>query len=230
MYGELYGGVYPGAPSPPGTSGVQGGVFYSPRLQFVAFDVRVDHDYLDFYDARTVCRAARLRFTPVHHRGLFASVLAWAHAHKDDPVRIREVHVGSEELPELENNGGEGYVVRPCRRLLGSKGWSSARLKVKSERFLEVGCRAAPSRPTLTDEEEAFLAHVCAARVSSVLSKEAEEDLVMRNVKRLGTAVLRDARADFEAERGGESEVRRTAEHIAMNRACKLVAAHIRGM
>merc|ERR1719487_691132 len=59
IYGEYFGGYYPGHPAEPGLKKVQGGVAYSPGHHFYAFDVCLDgQDYMDFDDARALLLAA----------------------------------------------------------------------------------------------------------------------------------------------------------------------------
>merc|ERR1712110_771476 len=59
IYGEYFGGYYPGQPVERGARAVQKGVAYSPANHFYAFDVSLDGDgYMDFDAARTLPHAA----------------------------------------------------------------------------------------------------------------------------------------------------------------------------
>ena len=51
LYGELYGGQYPhpDVDPVPGLQAVQTGVYYSPHIEFCAFDLRVVGDQMDQY-------------------------------------------------------------------------------------------------------------------------------------------------------------------------------------
>ena len=124
IYGELYGGHYPhpDVPAVRGLLPVQRGVWYSPGLAFLAFDVAADGAYLDYARARAACGAADLAFAAPLARGTLPEVLARA------PVRFASTVAGTlHGLPPLPLEGGEnknwaeGVVIRcvdPGRRAL----------------------------------------------------------------------------------------------------------------
>jgi Rnl2 family RNA ligase len=138
VYGELCGGHYP-HPAVPAVAGgvgpVQRGVWYSPALVFIAFDIAVvpvaadaaagdgrladmalssSHQrtrFLDFDVARAASIAADLRFTQPLRRGTLAHCL-------DLDVRFASTiptTLGLPTLPAEHSNWAEGLVVRPVR-------------------------------------------------------------------------------------------------------------------
>lgn len=48
VYGELFGGMYPGLETPAPQTHVQKGIYYSPTYEFFAFDIHDGHGYLDY--------------------------------------------------------------------------------------------------------------------------------------------------------------------------------------
>lgn len=149
VYGEIFGGHYLGLTAP--KKGVQKGICYSDEVLFIAFDVRTDADgYLPYSDAVKLFEAAKLPHVPVYHiADTLADALVWAREHVEDCVRVSDFT--AKTLPPLEENVGEGYVIRNAE---GKD--DDLMVKIKSSRFAET-----------IDED--FLTP---ARVAAVLSKE----------------------------------------------------------
>ena len=155
VYGELCGGHYPHpevAPSP-GVAAVQRGIWYSPRLEFVGFDVSVgeagappgaERRFLDFAEARLEARAAGFHFVAPLAQGSLQHCL-------DVPIRFASRVPAMLGLPSLPDVGvpnlAEGVVVRAAREaapgLVGGgkaatgKGGARAMFKRKIEEFSE---------------------------------------------------------------------------------------------
>jgi len=132
IYGELCGGHYPHADVPAvngGVGPVQRGIWYSPTLCFIGFDIAVldssnDDEtgaaepaaappprFLDFDVARAAAIAAGIRFTTPLLRGTLAQCL-------DAEVRFASTipaALGLPPLPAEVPNLAEGLVVRPAR-------------------------------------------------------------------------------------------------------------------
>lgn len=203
VYGELYGGVYGTKVTHP----VQRSVHYDPDVAFVAFDVAVDGTMLNFYDARDVCLAAGIPFVPICYRGPAEDVYRWAVAHAEDPaISLRR------DLPALEGNTGEGFVLRPVREAVVDG--DRVLLKVKSKSFDET-CRTGGQPGTATLQvsagstglerlvAEAATTHlhkqtaqVPRARVEAVLSKMLPSEVSMGNLPALCAAVVDDVLKD----------------------------------
>ena len=118
VYGELFGGGYPGLVAEPSSVMVQGGLFYSNRLHFVAFDVawakrsdtNVRH-YLPFKFAMTLCRAAGILESQILMEGTQEECMNY-NPHFDTLVPPR---FGLPRIPKgAESNPSEGIVVRPA--------------------------------------------------------------------------------------------------------------------
>ena len=123
-----------------GARAVQQGVWYCPEPRFIAFDVMVTMGddsafFLPFYDLVTVLRACRVPVVKQYYRGMREDVIAWAVEHAADPVDV-DAH-----LPVIENNRGEGWVVRPVVEAVDRYG-DRVILKIKNPAFQEVQCTA----------------------------------------------------------------------------------------
>eukprot|EP00966_Prymnesium_polylepis_P273335 6314816-Prymnesium_polylepis.1 len=120
VYGELCGGRYPhpDVPVDRALKPVQCGVWYSPTVIFVAFDVIavteregvVERCFLDFDDARGTAEHAGFMFEEAIARGSLEACL-------DVPVRFPTRVSGWLGLPKLleQANLAEGVVVRSAR-------------------------------------------------------------------------------------------------------------------
>ena len=117
VFGELCGGHYPHqeVPAVPGALPVQHGVWYSPGLEFVVFDVCVgelgaaERRFLDFAEARRLALEAGFDFVEVLKQGSLQACL-------EAPIRFSSRvpgMIGLPSLPELGMpNTTEGVVVR----------------------------------------------------------------------------------------------------------------------
>jgi Rnl2 family RNA ligase len=119
VYGEMIGGKYPHPEVMPvkGLSCVQRGVWYSPDLVFVAFDVTVgktdgSRDFLDFARARELCVDAGFTFVEPLAEGPFHTLVS------DFDIRFTSTVPKRLGLPALEGpNLAEGIVIRSAREV-----------------------------------------------------------------------------------------------------------------
>jgi len=138
VFGELCGGAYPHPEQPAvdGLAPVQRGVWYSPSLCFVVFDVRVLHNgdcsrFLDFDQARQLSEAAGFLFSAPLARGSLSVCL-------DFPVEYQSRLAARLGLPPLSgDNLAEGVVVRSAVEAGGQKPGQRAMFKRKIAAFSE---------------------------------------------------------------------------------------------
>jgi len=133
IYGEYFGGYYPGHPAEPGVKKVQGGVAYSPGHHFYAFDVRLDGGcYMDFDEARAVLLAAGFPLVAdALQRGPLEKLLAI------DVEKLETSLAAQLGHPPLDRfRVAEGIVLRPAKEV--SFGHHRALLKKKSQAFWEA--------------------------------------------------------------------------------------------
>jgi Rnl2 family RNA ligase len=222
IYGELFGGKYPHpeVPSVPGLEPVQCGVWYSPSLQFMAFDVCVElpsqpRQFIDFDVARHLCEAGGLRFAQPLCEGTLAECLDFSY----EFVTTIPGLLGLPDMPEDAEEGrnvAEGVVVRPRQEpssrasASSSKGGGkeSARglFKRKIEAFSEKRYQnddwrkgkagGGGAAPTVNEDEITLIeiqACVTEQRLAAVMSK-------IGRVDPLDKASLARLLSDFEAD------------------------------
>lgn len=203
VYGELYGGAYPHPEVPSsGATKVQPSVYYSPHLRFIAFDLALKGKdgsltFLSLYDALWVLDRCKIPRVTTPFKGLREDVIAWAKDHaEDNPLFWLEDGHPDKGLPPLEKNIAEGFVVRPVTERKDRFG-SRCMLKVKSPSFAEVKNVGKAKGPKKAVHERPGFATASAylnqGRCGSVCSKMPQEDVTLRNMKALGSALVEDA-------------------------------------
>nr|BFE57416.1 hypothetical protein GCM10020063_019420 [Dactylosporangium thailandense] len=170
LYGELYGGHYPGADPVPGASPVQTGVWYSPGIRFALFDAVTDDGPVWLYaDLAAIAAESGVDVVPLLARGTRSTVDAVPIRF---PTRVPALH----GLPPLDGNLAEGLVLRPDARLpLATR----PVLKRKIPEFDEARfAEAQPWDPHISPAAVAPLAAtlVNPARVASARSKVGPDD------------------------------------------------------
>lgn len=111
LYGELFGGRYPGVPAVPGMTPVQTGIWYSPDLRWAVFDVLVagseedEGTLLAHHEVEALAREARLLTPPVVRRGPRSEM---GTVPTRAPTRVPAL-LG---LPPLADNVAEGLVIK----------------------------------------------------------------------------------------------------------------------
>lgn len=179
IYGEYFGGYYPGHKTP-GLKKVQAGVAYSPDHHFYAFDVFGDcTGYLNFDESREILLSAGfpLVMAPLM-RGTLNEVLAFdvETLHTQMPALLG--------LPPIEEfQIAEGIVLRPVRNI-GLISGKRAILKKKARAFWEATNQhgVLAKKALIPDETGAFRpegiaiqkvnAFVTANRLRAVISKD----------------------------------------------------------
>mmetsp|Transcript_30441 Transcript_30441/g.81880 ORF Transcript_30441/g.81880 Transcript_30441/m.81880 type:complete len:364 (-) Transcript_30441:2386-3477(-) len=142
VYGELLGGHYPhpNVPAIPGLRPVQCGVWYTPRLHFVAFDVAITNEsghvhFFDFAIARKACKATGFDFVTPLSIGSYADCVNFN-------TRFQSTLPNELSLPPLsQDNFAEGVVVRPAKEpghREPDHGRSRGLLKLKIPEFEET--------------------------------------------------------------------------------------------
>jgi Rnl2 family RNA ligase len=139
LYGELFGGAYPHpevAPVP-GVQAVQTGVYYSPRIEFCAFDLawedaRGARHYLDYDVLRSLCEAVKVLVAQPLFIGRYEEALEY-------PTGFESHMPGWLGLPPLPGNKAEGIVLKPVKDLWvpTAKGHVRPVLKHKIAEFAE---------------------------------------------------------------------------------------------
>jgi Rnl2 family RNA ligase len=217
VYMEVYGGWYPHPAVPSvkmGRKAVQKGIWYSPDIEIVAFDVQIGLEtgaarFLDFDDASELCTRIGIPFVPVAFTGGIDDTFRWAVEHAADNALQ---HYNPNNLPLLEGNGGEGFVVRTVKDVH----WGEDRgvTKIKSDDFKEERGPTAAVPKALDDESEKLAAiakmYAVVPRVASVASKLPEAEVDPKNLRKLSELTFADVMASVE-----------DAEHLELLRSDK---------
>lgn len=178
VYGEYFGGYFPGRRPVEGLQKVQKGVAYSPEHHFYAFDVSPDgKGFLDFDEAREILLAAGFPLVAAPlHRGAFEELLAI------------DVEVFETTIPGLlglgmpsEHRIAEGLVIRPAREPRGER-LGRLIVKKKARAFWEATNQPGPPRGDVAS----------AAGLPEALLPLAREGAGMFNEARLRAVISKD--------------------------------------
>ncbi|MCU0437214.1 MAG: 2'-5' RNA ligase [Raineya sp.] len=138
VYGELFGGKYPHphvTPSPH-VEAIQTGVFYSPTIEFCAFDIALEtqgvKQYLDYERALVYFE----KFELLHAKPLFTGKINEA---LNFDLRISSTLPHLLQLPEIENNLIEGVVIKPLKHSGLKSVIIRPIIKIKNPEFNEDG-------------------------------------------------------------------------------------------
>ncbi|NOQ71030.1 MAG: 2'-5' RNA ligase [Crocinitomix sp.] len=116
IYGELFGGKYPhpDVDANPEVQAIQTGVYYSPTINFCAFDIAIENSetkyYLDFETSLSYFESHKIFHVKPLLVGKFADALNFN-------TRINSTIPKQLELPELNENLIEGVVIKPYNQL-----------------------------------------------------------------------------------------------------------------
>ncbi|MFB2974532.1 RNA ligase family protein [Aerosakkonema sp. BLCC-F183] len=142
VYGELFGGEYPhpDVPSVTNVQAVQTGVYYSPDIEFCAFDIAIvennnlaSRNYKDYHKALTIFQQVGMMNALPLFVGKYETALAY-HPEFDSTIP------GLLGLPKLPfANKAEGIVIKPVKSfwLESAKGRIRPILKIKIPEFAE---------------------------------------------------------------------------------------------
>lgn len=144
IYGELFGGIYPhpDVEKNDKVQAVQTGIYYSPNIEFAAFDIAFDtktsqnqpREFLDFEQAMTLMDRSRLFYVVPLFVGKYEQAIDYSPAFESTISR----RLGFPKPPDHQNKA-EGVVVRPMKEILVSskKGKVRAVIKNKIPEFKE---------------------------------------------------------------------------------------------
>lgn len=191
--GELCGGSYP-HPKVAKSSRfktVQGGVWYSPKLEFLVFDIRKDGNYMSTSHMEWYATASTFDVVPIVGHGTFEEVM-----------KIRNDYVSKAYkmfgLPIIKQNVMEGLVIRPVHSSYLRRG-ERVILKTKNSKYAEKNTRK-PKRPVkLTGFRKKFatiaLSMVNANRYDAVVSKVG--DVEPRDFNKILGLIIQDIHSDI---------------------------------
>jgi Rnl2 family RNA ligase len=138
LYGELFGGGYPHTEvaKVEGVQPIQTGVYYSPRIEFCAFDLSVEtvkeRRFVSFEQLQTLLSLVGIFSILPLFTGTYESALAY-------PIGFESAIPKRLGLPAIPNNKAEGIVIKPTEPIYveTEKGRARILLKKKIKEFAE---------------------------------------------------------------------------------------------
>lgn len=195
IYGEIFGGSYPDLKST--TKAVQKGVFYTPDIAFIGFDIKINGEFVDADTKYRLFTDLEIPFTPPLFRGKFRDVIEFDPVFPDPTYKM----FGLDEVPD---NFSEGVVLKPVVPAYFVTG-SRVILKNKNPAFGEKahakkgGVKGAPQLPEVSDEAKGLLqelhSYVTENRIRNALSKIGE--VTNKDFSKGIKALNEDAMEDF---------------------------------
>jgi Rnl2 family RNA ligase len=165
VFGELFGGKYPGQSHSSKCKVIQGEVLYSPNICFKAFSICLDGKDMNRDKAIELFIKHDIPYVKkLFHANNLKEALEWSALHKEDISGI-PLEYG---LPPLPENFREGHVldpIEPCYTKFGQR----ICLKDKGKRFME-------HKPKNTNKN----ANNNTASTLNFISKEEIDDIVER--------------------------------------------------
>lgn len=189
LYGELYGGSYPGLDTKYGSKIVQKGIYYSDSNEFAAFDLKywttLDNkekpQYLDWDVFVFLLNDTLIPIVPVISQG------SWENISNLDP-KFESVVYLMHYLPKIPSNYAEGYVIKPVKEI--RFGIDSDRLiwKFKNPNFSEVSnSKSAKSNEKNNKQVNPLVSrletYICETRYDNVRAKVVENTPVDKVVE-----------------------------------------------
>lgn len=192
IYGEFYGGGYPhpDVPRCPSAKLIQRGVWYRPDNAFIAFDIWANGSFLNLAETQSVCATLGIPVVQTAFTGTFDQVLEWTRAHARDNVTPLP-----DGLPVIDDNGGEGWVMRPARETVF--GDSRLLLKVKNPAFLEGGEPKLDHDRVVIEGLDELAAYTTPARAASVASKGDPTMLTFARLQEFAADIEADVLSDL---------------------------------
>ncbi len=232
VYGEIFGGSYPHPMVPRDSHAVRvnKGVFYSPKNQWLAFDIAYslkglpEHKFLCGLEFVNLCRKFGIPFIPV-----LKVVPDLESALRFEPVFKSGIYRFF-ELPELADNMAEGVVIRGWYRDLWAGGHRVI-LKNKCEKFRE---KKSEKKIVINEEYplhvEAAIreaaAYVNEARVQNAVSKVGGQAL--ENIGKVIAMVNADILEEYEKMGGIINTLGKQERHIVKKALNDMVVAEVK--
>lgn len=139
LYGELCGGFYPhkNVEINKKVQSIQTGVYYSPNIEFIAFDIALINDkkekiYIDYEISIEAFKSTKLLYA----KELFIGKFEYAINHE---IKFQSTIPKLLNLPEIKNNIAEGIIIKPLKNIIvdTKKGKNRAIIKRKIDEFKE---------------------------------------------------------------------------------------------
>ena len=208
IYGEIYGGILEDNQMP---RFVQKQVQYAPDYKFIAYDMKINDDFISYSKFQDICDSSELPYTKPLLIDRFDICASF------NPVF--PTTLCSKSLP---NNNAEGIIIKPFSRVYNAKGGRII-FKNKNPAFEETTPtkKRTPTPNVIPENLRTPFSHIypriCSNRVTSVISKGwvFPEDPEVRH-KALTGSLIKDAIQEYEIDRNTLSKKERKvlSEHL----------------
>lgn len=225
IHGEIYGGSYPhkDVESVKNVKMVQRGVFYSPDVEFIAFDMKINGEYIDPLEMNNHLDYFKIPRLDVLKKGTLQECLDYPN----------EFNSNLHGLPELENNTCEGVVIKSVKPLRDPRG-NRAILKNKNAKWSEKGGKGTNKvekeiDPRIKEIAEIALAYVTENRLRNVLSKVGPVTEVKTAFGKIMKPFNLDVIEDFEKENPEFSKMEKADQKLVTKLINQEISLMIRG-
>ncbi len=152
VYGELFGGQYPGFPQK--TKPVQKEILYCPDVTFTGMDVRIDGHFTSKTNCNKWLKSANIVFVPILFTGTKEEAFAYSEAHYDQPTTIPSWF----GLPQIttSKNIREGHVIQPDKVYYAGGKLDRVIFKHKNEKWCERSAKVKPISKSELAESDLF--------------------------------------------------------------------------
>ena len=212
VHGEIFGGLYnhPNIPPVKEAVKIQQGIYYAPFNDYLIFDIMyITNDkkqYLSQYELIDFCTKTNLGFIPILHIGTF-----------DEMINLNPEYESTiyqrYDLPKIENNMAEGYVIKPIYPLIEIKQNQRIIIKLKADKFADkktTKTTQPESSTNITEEQQqvidTIMCYVTEARISSAKSKYDYDN--MKKSKLYGL-IVKDILNDVQKEHIVEKDIKK---------------------
>jgi len=170
VYGELYGGIYPDQQSV--DIPVQQGIYYSPRVEFMVFDVQIEmsdktFEWLAYKTYSCELDKVNIPYVTPLFEGSFEDAIKFNNHFE---TTIPKLH----RLPTIEGNICEGIVIKPSKNIL----LDGDKIMIKSKNFKFTEKKPNMSNIfkiiTIPDEIKDLVEYVNDNRLDAAISKVGE--------------------------------------------------------
>lgn len=207
VFGEFYGGIYPGVTSK--NKPIQDSVVYCPELEFEAFDLFYDlstdaenvKNVLNYKEAVELFKEAELPHAVILMEGPVNHLIE-----KLNPNTMESTIPAKHGLQKVEGNMAEGYVLKPVDAMWDDEG-ARISIKYKNKHFLESKPKEKKPAPVkkdpksageMTEEEKEIVdravGYCVKPRLENIISKLNDDE---RNEKTVVGKMMPDAWKDF---------------------------------
>jgi Rnl2 family RNA ligase len=193
VYGELYGGAYPGYKN--NMPAVQKGIYYAPYNDFIIFDISINGSYISYDMVVAYCSTVGLQYIRELARGKLDDLRTMS---SEFESTIYELH----GLEKVKDNFAEGYILKPNEPLyFPSK--SRVILKNKHPKFSEkvhkkyhdVISDAFDVTDDIKNKIEIGLSYLNENRMNNVLSKLSDDEKTHQS--KISGLLMKDALEDM---------------------------------